>query len=111
MGIVAWIVLGLAAGLLANILIPGRRSRGLILTCLTGITGAPLGGWAATRIFHLHHASVPPPSTTSCLPPPVRGRRALGTFSARETRAGHLGRPRARTHARIARPAAHRPDR
>ncbi len=37
-------------------LIPGRRSQGLILTCLTGIAGALLGGGAATRIFHLHHA-------------------------------------------------------
>ena len=26
MGIIAWIVLGLGAGLLANLLIPGRRS-------------------------------------------------------------------------------------
>jgi uncharacterized membrane protein YeaQ/YmgE (transglycosylase-associated protein family) len=28
MGIIAWIVLGLAAGLLANMLIPGKRSQG-----------------------------------------------------------------------------------
>jgi uncharacterized membrane protein YeaQ/YmgE (transglycosylase-associated protein family) len=55
MGIIAWIVLGLGAGLLANMLIPGRRSQGLILTCLIGIAGALLGGWAATRLFHLHH--------------------------------------------------------
>jgi uncharacterized membrane protein YeaQ/YmgE (transglycosylase-associated protein family) len=56
MGIIAWIVLGLVAGLLANMLIPGRRSQGLILTCAIGIAGALLGGWAATRLFHLHHA-------------------------------------------------------
>ena len=55
MGIIAWIVLGLGAGLLANMLIPGKRSQGLILTCLIGIAGALLGGWAATRLFHLHH--------------------------------------------------------
>jgi uncharacterized membrane protein YeaQ/YmgE (transglycosylase-associated protein family) len=55
MGIIAWIVLGLGAGLIANMLIPGRRSQGLILTCLIGIAGALLGGWAAIRIFHLHH--------------------------------------------------------
>jgi uncharacterized membrane protein YeaQ/YmgE (transglycosylase-associated protein family) len=29
MGVIAWIVLGLGAGLLANMLIPGRRSQGL----------------------------------------------------------------------------------
>ena len=39
MGIIAWIVLGLGAGLLANMLIPGRRSQGLILTCVIGIAG------------------------------------------------------------------------
>jgi uncharacterized membrane protein YeaQ/YmgE (transglycosylase-associated protein family) len=54
MGIIAWIVLGLAAGLVANILVPGRRSQGLVFTCVIGIAGALLGGWAATRLFHLH---------------------------------------------------------
>jgi uncharacterized membrane protein YeaQ/YmgE (transglycosylase-associated protein family) len=52
MGIIAWIVLGLAAGLLVSMLIPGGRSPGLILTSLTGIAGALLGGWAATWLFH-----------------------------------------------------------
>jgi uncharacterized membrane protein YeaQ/YmgE (transglycosylase-associated protein family) len=47
MGIIAWIVLGLGAGLLANMLIPGKRSQGLIITCL-------IGGWAATKLFHIH---------------------------------------------------------
>jgi len=54
MGIIAWIVLGLGAGLLANMLIPGRRSQGLVLTCLIGVAGALLGGWLATRLFHVH---------------------------------------------------------
>jgi uncharacterized membrane protein YeaQ/YmgE (transglycosylase-associated protein family) len=54
MGIIAWIVLGLGAGLLANMLIPGRRSQGLILTCVIGVVGALLGGWLATKLFHIH---------------------------------------------------------
>src|ERR1039457_2442263 len=54
MGIIAWIVLGLAAGLLANMLIPGRRSQGLILTCVIGVAGARRGGWVATKLFHIH---------------------------------------------------------
>src|ERR1700723_2683800 len=54
MSIIAWIVLGLAAGLIANMLIPGRRQQGLILTCVIGIVGALLGGWIATRLFHIH---------------------------------------------------------
>ncbi|MGH3299643.1 MAG: GlsB/YeaQ/YmgE family stress response membrane protein [Trebonia sp.] len=56
MGIIPWIILGLGAGLLANMLIPGRRQQGLIFTGLIGIAGALGGGWAATRIFHVHHA-------------------------------------------------------
>jgi uncharacterized membrane protein YeaQ/YmgE (transglycosylase-associated protein family) len=54
MGIIAWIVLGLGAGLLANMLIPGKRQQGLILTCLIGVAGAIGGGWAATKLFHIH---------------------------------------------------------
>ena len=53
MGIIAWIVLGLGAGLLANLLIPGRRSQGLLLTCVIGVAGALLGGWLATKLFHV----------------------------------------------------------
>src|SRR3984957_13234994 len=54
MGIIAWIVLGLGAGLLANMVLPGRRSEGLILTCVIGIAGALLGGWVPTQLFHVH---------------------------------------------------------
>ena len=54
MGIIAWIVLGLAAGLVANMLIPGKRQQGLIITCVIGIVGALLGGWIATKLFHIH---------------------------------------------------------
>ncbi len=53
MGILAWIILGLGAGLIANMLIPGRRSQGLIITCVIGIIGALLGGWLATKLFHV----------------------------------------------------------
>lgn len=35
-------------------LIPGRRSQGLILTCVFGVAGALGGGWAASRVLHLH---------------------------------------------------------
>jgi uncharacterized membrane protein YeaQ/YmgE (transglycosylase-associated protein family) len=54
MSIIAWIVLGFAAALLADVVIPGRRSQGLIVTCLIGIAGALGGGWAATTLFHVH---------------------------------------------------------
>src|SRR5258708_36901249 len=69
MGIIAWIVLGLGAGLLANMLVPGRRSQGLILTCLIGIAGAMAGGWAPTKIFHLHHPLQGFFNASTCLTP------------------------------------------
>ncbi len=53
MGIIAWIVLGLIAGLIASRL-TGGRSQGLILTCIIGILGALAGGWVATKLFHIH---------------------------------------------------------
>jgi uncharacterized membrane protein YeaQ/YmgE (transglycosylase-associated protein family) len=54
MGIIAWTILGLIAGLLANLLIPGKRQQGLLITCVIGIIGALLGGWVASKVFHVH---------------------------------------------------------
>jgi uncharacterized membrane protein YeaQ/YmgE (transglycosylase-associated protein family) len=53
MTVIASIVRGLGAGLLANMLVPGRRSRSLILTCVIEVAGALLGGWAATGFFRV----------------------------------------------------------
>jgi uncharacterized membrane protein YeaQ/YmgE (transglycosylase-associated protein family) len=46
-----WDVPGRAAGVIANMLIPGRRSRGFGVTCVIGAAGVLLGGWAATKLF------------------------------------------------------------
>lgn len=54
MSIIAWIVLGIIVGAIAEHLISGRESHGIIVTCLIGVGGALLGGWLATRIFHIH---------------------------------------------------------
>lgn len=51
MGIIAWIVLGLVAGMVAKMLVPGRGPQGLVITTLVGIAGALLGGFVATRLF------------------------------------------------------------
>jgi uncharacterized membrane protein YeaQ/YmgE (transglycosylase-associated protein family) len=40
--------------MLANMLIPGRRSQDLIVTCVIGILWALGGGWLATQLFHVH---------------------------------------------------------
>jgi uncharacterized membrane protein YeaQ/YmgE (transglycosylase-associated protein family) len=50
MGGRAWIVPGRAAGVIANMLIPRRRSQRLVITCVIGAAGV-LGGRAATRLF------------------------------------------------------------
>ncbi|MFJ6718606.1 MULTISPECIES: GlsB/YeaQ/YmgE family stress response membrane protein [unclassified Streptomyces] len=51
MGIIGWIVLGLLAGIIAKVLMPGRDPGGFILTILIGIAGALLGGWLGKVIF------------------------------------------------------------
>ncbi|WP_165985734.1 GlsB/YeaQ/YmgE family stress response membrane protein [Streptomyces sp. YIM 98790] len=51
MGILAWILLGLLAGLIAKALMPGRQPGGIIVTTLLGIGGALLGGWLGKVIF------------------------------------------------------------
>jgi uncharacterized membrane protein YeaQ/YmgE (transglycosylase-associated protein family) len=45
MGILAWIVVGLIAGLLAKLVIPGDDPGGIIITILIGIAGAFVGGF------------------------------------------------------------------
>lgn len=44
MGIISWIVVGLIAGLLAKLLLPGDDPGGLIITTLVGMAGAVVGG-------------------------------------------------------------------
>lgn len=53
MGIIAWIILGLVAGLVARMLVPGKDSQGLIITLVLGIAGALLGGFVATQVLHV----------------------------------------------------------
>ena len=48
MGILAWIILGLIAGFLAQALVGGGY--GLLGTIILGIIGAVVGGWLARQI-------------------------------------------------------------
>ncbi|WP_369391290.1 GlsB/YeaQ/YmgE family stress response membrane protein [Streptomyces sp. CG1] len=52
MGIIAWIILGLLAGAIAKLLLPGRDPGGFIGTTLIGIAGAFIGGWISARWLH-----------------------------------------------------------
>lgn len=51
MGIIAWIVLGGLAGLLAKFILPGDDPGGIIVTIILGIVGALLGGFIAGAVF------------------------------------------------------------
>src|SRR5215210_745562 len=49
-GIVGWIVVGLLAGGLAKLLMPGRDPGGCIVTILLGIAGALLAGFLGRAV-------------------------------------------------------------
>lgn len=51
MGIIGWIILGLVAGAIAKVLLPGRDPGGLIGTTLIGVAGAFVGGWLSSRLL------------------------------------------------------------
>jgi uncharacterized membrane protein YeaQ/YmgE (transglycosylase-associated protein family) len=50
MSILAWIVVGLIAGAIAKMLMPGDDPGGIILTILLGIAGAIVGGFVAVAL-------------------------------------------------------------
>ncbi|MCP3103572.1 GlsB/YeaQ/YmgE family stress response membrane protein [Myxococcus sp. K15C18031901] len=59
MGIIAFLVIGLLAGLLARAIMPGNQSMGLLATTLLGIVGSFVGGFIGSllssngRVFDL----------------------------------------------------------
>jgi uncharacterized membrane protein YeaQ/YmgE (transglycosylase-associated protein family) len=50
MGILSWIVLGLVAGVIAKLLMPGDDPGGCLITIALGIAGGIVGGFIGTRI-------------------------------------------------------------
>jgi len=51
----AFIILGLIAGAIARLILPGKQRGGIIITLILGVLGALLGGWLAGLIFHLDY--------------------------------------------------------
>ncbi|MEV7611983.1 GlsB/YeaQ/YmgE family stress response membrane protein [Streptomyces sp. NPDC089799] len=51
MSIIGWILMGLIAGIIAKLLMPGKDPGGCLLTPLIGIAGGLLGGWLGKVIF------------------------------------------------------------
>jgi uncharacterized membrane protein YeaQ/YmgE (transglycosylase-associated protein family) len=50
-GIIGWLILGLVAGALARLLVPGRDPMGWLGTLLLGLAGSMVGGFLADLLF------------------------------------------------------------
>jgi uncharacterized membrane protein YeaQ/YmgE (transglycosylase-associated protein family) len=50
MGILSWICLGLIAGAIAKLIMPGKDPGGCVVTILIGIAGAIVGGFLGSFI-------------------------------------------------------------
>jgi uncharacterized membrane protein YeaQ/YmgE (transglycosylase-associated protein family) len=51
MGFIWWLIIGLIAGALARLLMPGRDPMGIIATILLGIVGSIIGGLVSVAIW------------------------------------------------------------
>ncbi|MGH3821933.1 MAG: GlsB/YeaQ/YmgE family stress response membrane protein [Pseudonocardiaceae bacterium] len=51
LSILGWVVLGLVAGAIAKLIMPGNDPGGFIVTILLGIIGALIGGFLGSLIF------------------------------------------------------------
>ncbi|TLD72372.1 GlsB/YeaQ/YmgE family stress response membrane protein [Phragmitibacter flavus] len=50
MGFLSWILLGLVAGAIAKLIMPGDDKGGCFMTMLLGIVGAIVGGWIGSLL-------------------------------------------------------------
>lgn len=52
MTIIGWIILGLLAGAIAKLILPGTQGGGWIVTLILGVVGALLGGFLGSVLFN-----------------------------------------------------------
>ena len=52
MGFIAFLILGLLAGAIARLILPGKQAGGWIVTLILGVIGALLGGWLGGLLFN-----------------------------------------------------------
>ncbi|MBW8761807.1 MAG: GlsB/YeaQ/YmgE family stress response membrane protein [Microbacterium sp.] len=53
MSFFGFLLLGLIAGAIAKLLIPGKQAGGWFVTLLLGVVGAMLGGWLGGLLFNV----------------------------------------------------------
>ncbi len=53
MGILAWIIVGIIAGALAKMVVPGEGPGGIIGDLIVGVVGALIGGWVFNAFGHM----------------------------------------------------------
>ncbi|MBO0981914.1 GlsB/YeaQ/YmgE family stress response membrane protein [Microbacterium sp. SD291] len=53
MGFFGFLLLGLIAGAIAKLILPGKQSGGWFVTLLLGVVGAILGGWLGGLLFNV----------------------------------------------------------
>ena len=51
MSFLAFLILGLIAGAIAKLILPGNQGGGWFMTLLLGVVGALLGGWIGSALF------------------------------------------------------------
>lgn len=51
MSFLAFLILGLIAGAIAKLILPGKQGGGWFVTLLLGVVGALLGGWLGSLIL------------------------------------------------------------
>jgi len=52
MGFLGFLLLGLIAGAIAKLILPGKQGGGWFVTLLLGVVGALLGGWLGGILFN-----------------------------------------------------------
>ena len=53
MGFFGFLLVGLIAGAIAKLILPGKQGGGWFITLILGVLGALLGGWLAGLLFNI----------------------------------------------------------
>src|SRR5215212_6230058 len=93
MGIISWIIVGLIAGALGKMILPGDDPGGFIVTILIGMAGALVGGDRGHGVQHLvHPRGYHRSDRTACRLPALADTLVGGAGRPEVTRARVIGR-------------------